>query len=40
MSSLRLVLQERETLSLPQLHCKAFWLDREAARCTTKTLAH
>jgi len=40
MSSLRLVLQEREPLNPLQLHCEAFWLDREAARCTTKTLAH
>ncbi len=40
MSSLRLVLHERGPLNPLQLRCEAFCLDREAARCTAKTLAH
>jgi len=40
MSPLRLTLQESQPLTPLDLHYEAFLLDREAARCTPKTLTH
>ena len=40
MSPLRLTLHEPHPLTPLDLHYKAFLLDREAARCTPKTMTH
>lgn len=40
MRLVRLTLQEPEPLTPLDLHCQSFLLDREAGRCSPKTLAH
>jgi site-specific recombinase XerD len=40
MSPLHLTLHESQLLTPLDLHTKAFLLDREAARCTPKTMTH
>jgi integrase/recombinase XerC/integrase/recombinase XerD len=40
MRLVRLTLQESEPFTPLDLHCQSFLLDREAARCTDKTISH
>ena len=40
MSPLRLTLHDSEPFAPLDLHCEAFLLDRDADRCTPKTMSH
>ena len=40
MSPLRLTLHDSEPFAPLDLHCEAFLLDRDAARCMPKTMTH
>ncbi len=40
MPTLRLTLHDSGPFAPLDLHCEAFLLDREAARCTPKTMTH